>query len=294
MPSTRRASGSIQGARLTIEEIDGRGERALSAAAALSRHGTGDLVRLTGLTDDEILALNGADSASEFDLPWISARESMNPSFSRDEARLGALRSLILRGHILHEGTMSTIEKREPLDDATAYMPDALMTGILTRRALSPRTVRVADTLDEATTVLRLFIDTDGTVLHELITPDGLHHFFMSDLPHAGTAVLHRVDPSRRTPGESAEEGIFHGDMATLAADDRFAPVIANAAPSSQIIVTERASRVSEEYRVAVSDAGTAVLRPSMSDEDVEAIQVSLPELTSMLEELIQPAPPIA
>ena len=191
--------------------VDDLHKRTIIAAGALAEHATGDLRRISGLTDEEILALVRAEDLADFDLPWVTARESVHPEYSRDEARLAALRSLIVRGGVTTERIMAVVEDREAGPDAQMFTPSALLSGILARRALAPTAVRVVGPAGDLAPVMGIFVDEDGSVMHEVTSADGLHHFLMSDLEHAVEALLARVDPEGVTPPESLSRACTPG-----------------------------------------------------------------------------------
>ncbi len=271
------------------EQSDPLRERAVIAAGALARHADGDLTRISGLTDEEILALTGPDDAAGFDLPWVTARERGDTGFSREEARLSALRSMIVRGGVTQERTMATVEGRESGPDPSTLTPSALLTGILTRRSLASRTLRISGPEQEGTTVLRVFVDADGTVMHELTSPDGLHHFFMSDLRHAGVSVRRRLDPGSMTSAGDAGAEVVTGTWSTLEQDATIGPTLMSATTRSLLEIDDRGRGRHHEVVVAAGPTGTAVIRSGEDREALEAVLVDRTELEELVEALLRP-----
>ena len=270
------------------EPSDIRQERAIMAAGALARHAEGDLTRISGLTDEEILALVGPEHAAAFDLPWVVARERAGTGFSRDEARLSSLRSLLVRGGVTQERTIAAAEGRESGTDPGTFTPSALLTGILTRRSLAPRALRVSGPEQDDATVLRVFVDSDGTVMHELASPDGLHHFFMSDLSHAGVSLLGRLDPEGATTASAQDQEVITGTWSELDQDAAIGPVLSSATTRSLLEIDDRSSHGHHEIVVAVSPSGTAVIRSAEDGDDLEAVLVSRSELEELIATLLR------
>jgi hypothetical protein len=267
--------------------VDDLHKRTIIAAGALAEHATGDLLRISGLTDEEILALDLAD----FDLPWVTARESIHPEYSRDEARLAALRSLIVRGGVTTERIMAAAEGRGTGPDPHTFTPSALLSGILARRALAPTAVRVAGPAEEPSPTMRSFVDADGSVLHEVTSPDGLHHFLMSDLEHAVEALLARVDPEGATPERAALEGVHSGSWEELERDDVLGPVLASASRRTRLRIDDRRAGSRSELSIAAGPDGSVILRAAADGSALEAVAVSAEELRELLASLLELTP---
>lgn len=271
--------------------IDDLHQRTIIAAGALAEHATGELRRISGLTDEEILALVRTEDLAGFDLPWVTARESLHPEYSRDEARLSALRSLIVRGGVTTERIMAAAEDRETGPDPRAYTPSALLSGILARRALAPTAVRVVGPAGDPAPTLRVFVDEDGSVMHEVTSPDGLHHFLMSDLEHAAEALLARVDPEGVTPSRAVAEGVHTGSWEELEHDDALGPVLASASRRTRLRIEDRRESSRAELSLAVGPEGSVVLRSAADGDALEAVAVEVEELRELLASLLEVTP---
>lgn len=265
-------------------------KRTLMAAGALAEHATGDLRRISVLTDEEILALVPPEDLEDFDLPWVTGREEARPDYSRDEARLTALRSLMARGGVLSEDRMAAVEGREVGPDPGALTPSALFAGILARRALAPSALHISSRPGSSLSILRVFADHDGSVMHELISPNGVHHVFMSDLEHACKAVLARLDPQSEAAVEGVTDMLVSGSQEEIRRDPHLGPVLAAATHESLLRLDDRFARERTEYTITTGTAGTVVLRPGEEDSALEAVSTSAEDLHAFVASLLEPS----
>jgi len=265
-------------------------KRTIMAAGALAEHASGELRGISGLTDEEILALVGAEDLEHFDLPWVTAREKAFPAYSRDEVRVAALRSLIVRGGVSTEQVMAAIEGREPGAAAESFTPSALLSGILARRALARRALRIASPAGEPSMTLRVFIDADLSVMHELTSQDGLHRFLMSDLDHAADAIVARIDPEGITPVSAAPGELVSGSWQDLEQDPTLGPLLTSAQQRCRITLEDRQERVRSDLSVAVGEHGSVVLREADDAATLEAVVVSASELRELALSLLDPS----
>lgn len=243
--------------------IPGAPSRELAAAAALAPHAEGEGHLLSSLTDEEILALTG--DGIGFDLPWVQARESRAEGFSRGEARLTARRSLIARGLLAPELAMAALEQREPTGDAGAWTPNLLLTGIVARRALVPLQVRLDGPTVDRVSIVSLFVDHDGTVLQELVSPDGIHHFRISGTPAAAGVLRERLDPQGAADA-SPPTPVVTGTLAELEASAELGPVLASARFRTRVRSNDRRDGSSLSLLVAAADLGVVVLQEAAVD----------------------------
>ena len=165
------------------------GAREITCAGVLAKHADPGPTALISFTDEEILALVQDPEAEGIELPWIEAESAAENGFDREQARRSALRSLIVRGVVGPENVIAQLEQREPRPEESPLTANSLATGIITRRRAAAGTVRAADAREERNGSLLLFIDRDGTVLHEQVSADGLHHFVMENLEVAAEAL---------------------------------------------------------------------------------------------------------
>lgn len=267
--------------------VDDLHKRTIMAAGALAEHATGELRGISGLTDEEILALVSSEDLEHFDLPWVTAREKASSAYSRDEVRVAALRSLIVRGGVSTEQIMAAVEGRETGAAPQSFTPSALLSGILARRALAPRALRVSSPEGEPSTTTRTFIDTDLSVMHEMTSPDGLHHFFMSDLDHAADAIVSRIDPEGVTPVGPVLGELVTGSWRDLEQDPSLGPLLASAQQRCRITLEDRREGVRTDLSVAVGERGSIVLRGAADGATLEAVAVSAADLRELVSSLL-------
>lgn len=263
-------------------------KRTLMAAGALAEHATGDLRRISVLTDEEILALVPPEDLEDFDLPWVTGREVARPDYSRDEVRLAALRSLMARGGVLSETRMAALEGRDEGPDPSSLTPSALLAGILARRALAPSALHISSRPDSGLSILRVFVDHDGSVMHELISPDGVHHVFMSDLEHACGAVLARLDPKGESRQEEVTDALVSGSRDEVREDPYLGPVLAAATHESLLRLDDRFARELTEYTITTGPGGTVVIRPGEENSALEAVSTSAEDLRAFIASLLE------
>lgn len=251
--------------------------RRARAAAALAPQAAEDPQVLTSVTDEEILALTG--DGLGFDLPWVTARESRAEGFSRDEARWTATRSLISRGLLAPEAAVAQIEQREVDGDPASWTPNILLTGIIARRMLVPLQIRADGPTTDRVSIASMFVDHDGTVLQELISPDGIHHFTMSDATRAASVLRHRVDPGGHA-GDSSAGGVVRGTLAELEAVPGIGASLAPGASRTRVRLSDRRDRSEASLLVASGPAGVVVVRdlPDGADQ-FEATSATAAEL---------------
>lgn len=262
--------------------------RQTAAAAALAPHAEGDPQVLTSITDEEILALTG--DGIGFDLPWVTAREARPEGFSRDEARLSAARSLVARGLFAPESAVAAIERREAVGDPEAWTPNILLTGIVARRMLVPLQIRADGPTVERVSIASMFVDHDGTVLQELVSPDGIHHFSMSDTAHAADVLRHRIDPGGRAAGSPVTD-VVTGSYEQLEASDEIGPLLHGAEHRTRVRVTDRRDRLSPSLLVASGPAGVVVVQEAEDGELLEAAAASAAQLEELALSLFTIAP---
>lgn len=231
--------------------------RQVAAAGALAPHAAGAGRPLPSLTDEEIIALVDEDALAGFDLPWVDGRESRPTGFSRAEARLSAARSLLARGVLAPESAVAQAEGRRVEGDPSAYVPDALLTGILARRVLSPLVVRIEGPLQDRVTIVVMFVDHDGSVLVEQVSPDGLHHFAMCDREHAARLLVGRLLPPD-VPAVDPASAV--GTWDELLADPQVGPVLEDARRRSRVQVLDRRDGARDRLLVLAGPRGLALV----------------------------------
>lgn len=192
------------------------GEREIMSAGALARHGLSGPTSLLSLTDEEVLTLVDDPVREKVHLPWVEAQEASEQGFSRLQTRLSSARSLFARGILAPEFAVAQVEGREPRDDTDKATPNALVTGIIVRRRLAVVTLDAVDEL-RLRGAFMLFIDRDGSILQEQVSPQGVHHFVMTDAGNARDALraftipLLDADERYKTPRDHDGRVLWNG-----------------------------------------------------------------------------------
>ncbi len=186
------------------------------SAGALARHGLEGPTSLLSLTDEEVLALVDDPEQEAVHLPWVSAQEGSDQGFSRLQARLSSARSLFARGILAPEFAVAQIEGRTPRTDTGRPTPNALVTGIIVRRRHAVVTVDAVDEL-RPRGALQLFVDSDGSILQEQVSAEGIHHFVMTEQESALGVLrafcmpVHDAKERHTAPVEDGQRALWEG-----------------------------------------------------------------------------------
>lgn len=280
-------------------------ERSLLAAGALA----GDLGPtprlLTTLTDEELLALTGPDRPVNR-LPWLDGLRERVPGYGLEEAVLAGARSLRARGITAPEAALAAIESRDRIGDGSAVRAGLVVTGVIARRAAARRRLVLSRESDPHGLSVGFHVDSDGTVLQEQVSGEGLHHFLIQDLSSALRALHSLLEDDEDTGGsEGADQGEerslvsgpWHQVSAVLGIADR--------STVTRLDLVDQAAEASETLWIARSVEGPVVLRAAEWDEAgaapdgtaldgaalegaaLEATPLSAPERDELLEEIL-------
>ena len=177
-----------------------RTERDAAGAYELLASATTEPTVLAVLTDEELLALSGAQAGELTGTPFLDAS-----GFDQEVSAAVALRSLIARGLVELEDEGRESEGEDLATGGAARRAaqlDRVLAGLLTLRssplALANLTRRVAD----QTTSIVVYLYPRGGVLEELITVDGFHHFSLPTREAVPERLARYVDQA----GVAAEE----------------------------------------------------------------------------------------
>lgn len=266
--------------------------RDLAAAAALASHAQDEGTALLSLTDEELLALTG--DGTGIDLPWIDGREGTGSAFSREEARLSAGRSLLARGLLAPESAMAALESRDVVGDPEALTTGIVVAGILARRRMVPWEIRVDGPEQDRVAIVRLFVDHDGTVLHELVSPDGLHHFAVGDVPHSQNLLRGRL--GQVPDGAPASVDVVHGTWSDIEASEELGPVLAAGTVRSRLVLSDHRTGEAQTLLLLVGPQGAVLTRESSAEQQepaLEAVLISREDLDHLLVDMFT-VPPTA
>lgn len=274
-----------------------RERRIATAAAALARHADPGPTALGSFTDEQLMVLHGSSEAPALLTPWLD--RSAGSDAERELVRSSAARGLLAGGGVAPEGTLASVEGREPFGDAEDLLPAALPTGIVGRRVYSRRRVTLTDLDDPARGAIQAFADLDGSVMQEQVSARGIHHFTMSTADSAARVqALWALGAPEQTGARPEATGpeVRSGTFEELLADGELGAVLARPSRRLQVLVEDRAEG---ERRVlwVVHDGSTSVaLQPSdASSEDpslesavLDAVRVGPESLLAQLTEFLR------
>lgn len=253
-------------------------QRSLLAAGALAKDLPSSPRLLTTLLDEEIIALTGPEAPGER-WPWLDGLRRRVPDYDLDEAVLTGARILRARGITAPEATLAKIEDREILGDGTAVRASLVVTGILTRRAAFRHRVSVSRESVAAELTVVFYTDSDGSVLQEQISPDGLHHFLIQDTPSARRAMKSLLlNLGEENPGNWGDQHIISGSWDALASTLG----LPEHSASQRIELTDAHDGSSETMWCSASSRGPVLLRTleheqdmRLTDTQLEAVQLT-------------------
>lgn len=273
-----------------------RGAREVTAAGALARHAHDGSTMLVSLTDEELLFLVGTDNSAELRLPWIEQMEQRPEGYRREDGLQSASRSLLARGWVGAEVAIAQAEQREPQGDPSGLTANALLTGVVSRRRLSGVVLELDSLTRPENGKVLLFVDQDGTVLHEQVLRSGIHSFLMENLETAKTRLSERVDPD----GRAAEDGTaVRGSWEEILADPSIGETIRTATDQSSLRTIDRTAESERALWIFSGPAGTVAMQvePDSESTDLEdaslaAIPVGTATLQSLLAWMLEVTPP--
>ncbi|HEX7351808.1 hypothetical protein [Brachybacterium sp.] len=275
-------------------------ERSLLAAGALA----GDLGPtprlLTTLTDEELLALTGPDRPVNR-LPWLDGLRERVPGYGFEEAVLAGARSLRARGLTAPEEALAAIESRDRIGDGSAVRAGLVVTGIISRRAAARRRLALRRESDPQGLSVAFHVDSDGTILQEQVSGEGLHHFLIQDLSSALRALHSLLEDDEDTDDSGgADQGEERSLVSGTWHQVSVALDIADRTTVTRLDLVDQAAGASETLWIARSPEGPVVLRAADGDETgtapdgtaldgaaLEATPLNAPERDELLEEIL-------
>lgn len=177
-------------------------QRGLTCAAAVLTSGENDVTAIAVLTDEEILALDGVDTAQFVPMPFLDEKVP-----SREERELlarTAARILMTRRDVISEVEASEAEER-PLaeENLRKVTVEPTLTGVLFLRRSSRAVVMFERQVSEQTHRLYYYLHRDGVVLEEEVTADGVHMFTVMPQEKAVPRIHYLIDQA----GIGGEDG---------------------------------------------------------------------------------------
>jgi hypothetical protein len=282
---------------MTAELPEGVREMAAAGALApLARSGPSPLLTLT---DEEMFVLYGNAGKERFASPWLD-RLAVNRGETFDVGMLMATarRSMLARGMIAPEVVLAAAEKRVVVGDPQQMSANFLITGTLTRRNHAVVRLEAFSEAPEERGAHHVFVDRDGTVLHEQTSPDGLHHFMMQEVSESVDLLRSFVLGRNANEGDSSSMGTedepvlpWRGDTRAAATDPALLEHTGALVAETRILLSGRSSAVQGEIHLVSGRHALAILQPDpghLDDEvTITARKVSVEELGEMLEYLV-------
>lgn len=275
------------------------GVREMAAAGALAPRARSGPSPLLTLTDEEMFVLYGNAGKEQFASPWLD-RLAVDRGQAFDVGMLMATarRAMLARGMIAPEVVLAAAEKREVSGDPLLTSANLLITGILTRRNHAVVRLEAFSDAPEERGAHHVFVDRDGTVLHEQTSPDGLHHFMMQEVPDSvdllQSFVLGRtVTEGESSPSEIDDEAVlpWRGSTHTAASDPALLEHTGALVAETRILLSGQTSAVQGEIHLVSGQRALAILQPDLEHSDGEGMatarEVSVAELGEMLKYLV-------
>lgn len=270
-------TASSPAADITITERDMLGAMEVLATSAA------DPDMLLVLTDEEIMALDGASALEILGSPYLD-----QDAVDAEASAAAALRSLAARG-MARPGTEGRENEGELVsgDGDPGQRPvqlDRSVAGVVTLRRIPEAMVTTARTLSGGSTTLAHYFFPEAGVLEEFITIDGFHHFSVPSLDSVPERIRRFVDPFEAA-GQDGEPETVTAQAAEEtfdAADTRSLSVITGVADGAG----RQATVFATSDRVRVLDNGSMARSPSPTDE-LQISDVSSASLLSVIDVMI-------
>ncbi|MFL0457837.1 hypothetical protein ACH0CV_10895 [Brachybacterium paraconglomeratum] len=235
---------------------------------------------LVVLTDEEIMALDGASSLELLGSPYLSQE-----AIETESAAASALRSLVARG-LVRPGSEGREEEGEVVTGSgdPARRPvqlDRRLAGVIALRRIPEAMVTAQRTLAGGTTTLAHYFFPREGVLEEYVTIDGFHHFAVPALPSVAERLRAFVDPF-----EAAGED---GEPVAMSLQDAVASLEGEDTRSLSVVTTiaegqgRRATVSADSGSVRVLDNGPLEQEAEPTDE-VHVSAVSSERLREVLD----------
>lgn len=274
-----------------------RERRIATAAAALARHANPGPTALASLTDEQLIVLHGTSDAPALLTPWLD--RSARSDAERELIRSSAARGLLADGGVAPEGTLASVEGREPVGDPHDLLPAALPAGIVGRRVYSRRRVTLSDLDDPERGAIQAFADLDGSVMQEQISARGIHHFAMSTADSAARVqVLWALGAPDQAgaPSEEPAPEIRSGTFEELLADGELGAVLASPSRRVRVLVEDRAAGERRmlwvmhdgSTSVALQPSDESSKSPSLESAVLDAVRVGPDDLLAQLTEFLR------
>lgn len=254
----------------------------LGAMEVLSGASAEPTILLT-LTDEEIMALDGASALELLGSPYVSQDE-----VDAEASAAAALRSLVARAMVF-TGTEGREEEGDVLSGPgdPAQRPvqlDRRLAGVIALRRIPEGMVTSQRTLAGGTTTLAHYFYPSGGVLEEYVTIDGFHHFAVPELAAVAERIRAFTDPFE-VAGEDGEPQALPLQEAVTALEneDTRALTVVTAVTDG---ASRRATVGATSQAVLVLDNGPLDREPAPT-ETVQVSEVSSEALRTVLDVML-------
>lgn len=270
------------------------GAREAAAAGALAPAARTGPSPLLTVTDEEMLVLYGSAGEGQFASPWLS-RLAADRGERFDVGMLMAVarRSMLARGMVAPEMVLATAEKRAVAGEPQSMRANLLVTGILTRRDHAAIRLEAFSDAPEERGAHHVFVDRDGTVLHEQTSPDGLHHFMMQEAPESGdllrSFVLGRQMEESNTSSSDTEgetTRVWRGEARSAAADPALLEHTGALVAETRISLSGQTPAVHGEIHLVSGQDSLVIIQPDPDSIDGEQMATAREVAPEELEEM--------
>lgn len=254
----------------------------LGAMEVLSGASAEPTILLT-LTDEEIMALDGASALELLGSPYVSQDE-----VDAEASAAAALRSLVARAMVF-TGSEGREEEGDVLSGPgdPALRPvqlDRRLAGVIALRRIPEGMVTSQRTLAGGTTTLAHYFYPSGGVLEEYVTIDGFHHFAVPELATVAERIRAFTDPFEVASEDGQPQALpLQEAVAALENEDTRALTVVTAVTDG---ASRRATVGATSQAVLVLDNGPLDREPAPT-ETVQVSEVSSETLRTVLDVML-------
>ena len=260
-----------------------RTERDAAGAFELLAAATADPRVVVVLTDEELVALEGAEATTMSGAPFLDAS-----GYDHSVASTVALRSLVARGHVVIEDELREPEG-ERLDEGEvphrAGQLDRTLAGLLTLRSAPLALVNLTRRVADQTTVLMVYLFPEDGVLEEFISADGFHHFSVPTRAALPERLARYVDQDR--VAAEADGGTLEGTVAELESSTEPLAQSLRDTRALTVLTTAHGETTTQRSIMATAEGVLVMDTPQDAAERTEVSQVGAATLRRLLEDAL-------
>lgn len=236
---------------------------------------------LAVLTDEELVALGGADAVQISGSPFLDQLETA----SEVSASI-ALRSLIARGLVTLDETPAEPEGEQlstgESAPSRAVQLDRTLAGLMTLRGAPRALMNLTRRVAEQSTAITVYVFPEGGVLEELVTADGYHHFSVPTRAALPERLARYVDQAQVAGSE--DRVVFEGPTAVLeTSGEAIAQQLADTRAMTVMTAAGAEGAGAQVSLMATSEAVLAMDTPEAMSESTEVREVSAEGLVALI-----------